>query len=184
MMQHQRLDGYRRPPTYRPGAARWIQGLWFCIGAPLVAARWCPGSQWRSWLLSLFGARIGRCCRIKPGVRIKFPWRLSVGDHCWLGEDVWIDNLADVVIGSHVCLSQGAYLCTGNHNYRKSTFDLSVHPIQIGDGAWIAAMVRIGPGAVIGVDAVVQFGAVLTGSVADAQVMAGNPARPVRHRWS
>ena len=41
-----------------------------------------------------------------------------------IGENVWIDNLASVSIGATCCLSQGAMLLTGNHNYKKTTFDL------------------------------------------------------------
>jgi acetyltransferase-like isoleucine patch superfamily enzyme len=59
---------------------------------------------------------------IKPSVNIKYPWLLEVGDHVWIGEEVWIDNLAKVRIGSNVCISQGAMLLTGNHDFTKSTF--------------------------------------------------------------
>ena len=93
----QRLDRYRLPADYSPGAPWSTQLLWFCLGAPLLSARWLPGSAWRRWLLIGFGARLGRGCRLKPGLRVKFPWRLRAGAHCWLGEDVWIDNLARVM---------------------------------------------------------------------------------------
>ena len=90
-----------------------------------------------SSLLRAFGAQIGRGVVIKPDVRIKFPWRLVVGKHTWIGQEAWIDNIAEVTIGSHVCISQGVYLCTGSHDHRKRAFDLIHKPIRVGDGAWL-----------------------------------------------
>ncbi|MEB3319777.1 MAG: WcaF family extracellular polysaccharide biosynthesis acetyltransferase [Cyanobium sp.] len=181
--RRQRLDLYRLPADYSPGASRVRQMLWFCLGAPLLSARWCPGSLWRCQLLRAFGAAVGPGCRIKPGLRVKFPWRLSVGEHSWLGEDVWIDNLAPVWIGSQVCLSQGAYLCTGNHDFTSPGFDLRCGAIRIGDGAWIGAMARLAPGVEIGSDAVVCLGAVVFGFVPPSVVIGGHPAQPIRTRW-
>jgi putative colanic acid biosynthesis acetyltransferase WcaF len=112
--------------------------------------------------LRRFGATIGRGVVIKPGVRIKFPWRLELGDNTWLGEAAWIDNLAPVRIGNDVCISQGAYLCTGSHDWKSEQFDLIVKPISIGAKVWIAARAIIGPGVTIGEGAVVPLGCVVT----------------------
>src|SRR5688500_6183253 len=73
-------------------------------------------------LLRLFGAKGGKGLVIKTKVRIKNPWRLTIGDNCWIGESVWIDNLENVEIGSNVSISQGAMLLTGNHDYTVSSF--------------------------------------------------------------
>lgn len=173
----QNLAAYRLPSNYNPGRALPVQLLWFCLGAPLLASRWLPGSAWRVALLRGFGARLGRGCRIKPGLRLKFPWRLRTGDHCWLGEAVWIDNLAAVTLGDHVCLSQGAYLCTGNHDMRSSGFELLPGPIEIGSGAWIAARAVLAPGTRVGDGAVVALGAVASGELPAGMVVRGNPAR-------
>jgi putative colanic acid biosynthesis acetyltransferase WcaF len=91
---------------------------------------------------------------IKPGVRVKYPWRLSIGDNSWLGEDCWIDNLAQVSIGANACISQGAYLCTGNHDWSDPAFGLVVKSIVVGDAAWIAAKALIAPGVSLGEGAV------------------------------
>jgi putative colanic acid biosynthesis acetyltransferase WcaF len=115
-------------------------------------------------------------CRIKPGLRVKFPWRLVLGDHCWLGEAVWIDNLAPVSLGDRVCLSQGAYLCTGNHDFRSLGFDLVAQPILIGSQAWVAARAVLAPGTRVGAGAVVGLGAVASGEIAPAVIVRGNPA--------
>ncbi|MEB3265277.1 MAG: putative colanic acid biosynthesis acetyltransferase, partial [Cyanobacteriota bacterium] len=159
----QDLGSYRTPPDWSTGAPRPVLLLWFCLGAPLLANRWLPGSAWRVGLLRCFGARIGPGCRMKPGLRVKFPWRLVVGRHCWLGEAAWIDNLAEVTIGDQVCLSQDCYLCTGNHDFRSPDFGLRLGPIRIDDGAWIAARAVLGPGSSIGAGAVIALGSVVNG---------------------
>ena len=135
----QQLDRYRTPPHWHHGAPWLLLTGWFCLGAPLLAARWLPGSAWRVGLLRLFGACIGPGCPRKPGLRVKFHWRLQVGQSCWLAEDAWLDNLAPITLGDRVCVSQGAYLCTGNHDFRSPGFDLRLGPITIGPDAWIAA---------------------------------------------
>jgi putative colanic acid biosynthesis acetyltransferase WcaF len=178
----QRLDRYSLPEAFSLGRSRWQLMVWFCCGSPVLAARWLPGSGWRCWLLRLFGARIGQGCRIKPGLRVKYPWRLFVGAHCWLGEAVWIDNIAPVRLGRRVCLSQGVYLCTGNHNYRSPGFELQARPISVAPEAWVAAHAVLAPGCRIGRGAVVALAAVVRGAVAPGLIVSGNPALPVGRR--
>ena len=147
-----------------------------------MTARWLPGSLWRVLLLRAFGARIGTNCRIKPGFRVKFPWRLQVGNSCWLAEDAWFDNLSFVTLGDRVCLSQGVYLCTGNHNFRSSTFDLRLGSIKISDDVWVAARAVLAPGTVVGQGAVISLGSVVSGTISSGSIMRGNPAVLVGHR--
>ncbi len=113
--------------------------LWICFSG-LFFQTWIPWpSKLKSTLLRGFGARIGKGLVIKPRVTIKYPWKLRIGDHAWIGENVWIDNLAEVTVGSHVCISQGALLLCGNHNFKTPTFDLITRPITLEDGVWIGA---------------------------------------------
>ncbi len=177
----QNLGGYQLPPDWSPGAPRVLQVLWVLLGQPLLGSE-LPGSGWRKALLRGFGARIGAGGRLKPRLRVKFPWRLAVGEHCWLGEAVWIDNLALVTIGDRVCISQGAYLCTGNHDFRSPSFDLQLGAITIGADAWIAAQAVLAPGTQVRERAVVGLGAVASGTVAAGTVVRGNPAMAVAQR--
>ena len=176
----QDLERYELPANWRR-APLLRRVLWVMLFKPLVAS-WIPGTAWRKWLLCLFGARIGVGGRIKPRVCITAPWNLSVGNHCWFGEVLWIDNLAPVEIGNQVCLSQGVYLCTGNHDYRKSGFDLRLGAISVADQAWIAAKAVLAPGTVIGAGAVVALGAVVSGEVPSGAIIRGNPASIVGQR--
>jgi putative colanic acid biosynthesis acetyltransferase WcaF len=176
-----RLDQYT-VGTYTPGVPIWKQVLWYFVGSALVQCHWLPISNIKVRVLRLFGAQIGQQVRIKPGVRIKFPWRLSVGCCVWIGEDCWIDNLAHVTIENHVCLSQGVYLCTGNHDWNDVSFKLSIAPIHIQEGAWIAAKSMIGPGVTIGRGAVLTLGSVTTHSLQPMTIYSGNPAQPIKQR--
>lgn len=155
--------------------------MWWLLQAMLVRS-WIPGSAHRRFLLRLFGARIGAGTIFKPGLRVKFPWRLVIGDHTWVGEGVWIDNLGMVKIGSHCCISQGVYLCTGNHNWSSPQFDLTVAPIEIHDSAWVCAKAVIAPGVVIGEGAVLSLGSVAIADLDAWGIYWGSPARWMKLR--
>ncbi|TWF34806.1 putative colanic acid biosynthesis acetyltransferase WcaF [Chitinophaga polysaccharea] len=133
-------------------------------------------------LLRLFGASVGKGLVIKTKVRIKYPWRLTIGDHCWLGEGVWIDNLADVTLGDHVCISQGALLLTGNHDYKLTDFPYRLGNICIEDGAWIGAMAVVCPGVTCGSHSVLTVNAVAAKNLEPWLIYSGNPALAVRKR--
>ena len=167
---------------YYPGRSRWWQMAWFFFGLPLLRCALLPSSGFRVWLLRLFGARISSGVVIKPGIRVKYPWHLQIGQDCWLGEDCWIDNLTEVHIGDNVCISQGAYLCTGNHNWSDPAFGLLVEPIVLRNCSWVGARALIGPGVVMGQCAVAAAGSVINKSVPEFEVYAGNPAHFVRRR--
>jgi putative colanic acid biosynthesis acetyltransferase WcaF len=141
-----------------------------------------PGSWHRIWLLRAFGARIGAGVRAKPRLRVKFPWRLQVGARSWIGEGVWIDNLAPVEIGADCCISQGAYLCTGGHDWSKQGFDLLVQPITISDAVWIGAKAIVGPGVTAGPGAVLALGSRATKDLEPWTIHDGFPCAPLKPR--
>ncbi len=176
-----RLDHYTTD-TYAPGASLLKQLLWFFIGDLLVRTRWIPFSKFKVFIFRCFGAKIGQKVRIKTGVRVKFPWRLTVGDYTWIGEDTWIDNLAYVTIESHVCLSQNVYLCTGNHNWNHPNFKLITSEIYIEESSWIAARAMVGPGVRVGKGAVLTMGSVTGQSLHPMTIYAGSPAQPIKQR--
>ncbi|QFT48728.1 Galactoside O-acetyltransferase (plasmid) [Roseivivax sp. THAF40] len=163
------------------GAPRFVEALWIFVSAMFVTS-WLPGSAWRCTLLRLFGARIGRGVVIKPGVQVKFPWRLHIGSHTWIGEHAWIDNLAVVTIGDHACISQGVYLCTGNHDWSRGSFDLITQPILIEDGAWVGAFSKLAPGTIMRKRAVLTLGSVGSRELEPNTVYRGNPAKRVMPR--
>lgn len=167
---------------YQPGRSSIVRLLWLLTSAFLVQCSWNPISSVRVVLLRLFGAKIGKGVVIKPGVQVKYPWYLSIGDYCWIGEHVWIDNLTQVTIGKDVCLSQGAFLLTGNHDYKKSTFDLMVKPIVLEEGVWIGAKAIVCPGVICRSHAVVTAGSVVRSELQAYSINSGNPAIFIKER--
>ncbi len=141
------LASFRRPSI--PGNPPLpVRAAWYLLNA-LVFNTSVLGllpSGPKAALLRLFGARIGRGVVIKPRVDIKSPWFLEVGDHAWIGERVWIDNHTTVLIGANACVSQGAYLFTGNHDWSDPTFAFFCKPVTVGEGAWVTAFQKVGPG--------------------------------------
>ncbi len=176
-----RLDRYSLE-NYTPGAPLWKQLLWYYAGSGIVRSSLLPFSSIKVWALRLFGATIGEGVRIKPGVQVKFPWRLTVGDYVWIGENTWIDNIAPVQIDSHVCISQAVYLCTGNHDWSHPDFKLIPAAIHIQQGSWIAARAVIGPGVVVGEGAILCLGGVAGRSLQPMTIYAGNPAQAIKKR--
>ncbi|MDD5226633.1 MAG: WcaF family extracellular polysaccharide biosynthesis acetyltransferase [Candidatus Omnitrophica bacterium] len=156
--------------------------LWYFLGAGLLRSGWLPFSGLKTACLRLFGATLGKRVVIKPGVRVKYPWKLKIGDHSWIGEDAWIDNLDRVSIGKNVCISQGVYLCTGNHDWSDPAFGLKTAPIVIEDQCWLAAKSVVGPGVTVGQGAVLALGGVTTKSLEPMKVYSGNPAQVVAER--
>ena len=167
---------------FNPGRPWIVRVLWFFFGLPLLRCPLIPSSALRRLLLTSFGAKIGDGAVMQQHFCVKYPWNLRVGNNCWFGEECWIDNLVPVTLGNNVCISQGAYLCTGNHDWSDPAFALIVRRIRIEDGAWIGARSSLAPGVVIGQGAVVALGAVVNKSIPPFEVHAGNPARFVRVR--
>ena len=125
---------------------------------------------------------MGIDCVIKPSVNIKYPWNLVLGNNVWVGENVWIDNLGKVEIGNDVCISQGAFLLCGNHDYSKSTFDLIVKPISVEEGCWIGAKSVVCPGVVMRSHSILTVGSIATNELDRDGIYKGNPAVKVKER--
>ncbi len=166
---------------YQPGGRLKIL-LWYFTNALFFQNTLNPSSGLKVALLKLFGAKIGSGVVVKPGVNIKYPWKLTVGNHCWIGEKVWIDNLAEVTIGSNVCISQGAMLLCGNHNYKKTTFDLIVKEIVLEDGVWIGAQCVVCPGVSCHSHSILSVNSVANKDLEAYTIYQGNPAVKVRQR--
>ena len=164
------------------GASKIKQVLWFLCSIIFIRNPFIPFSGFRKIILVLFGATIGNEVRIRPGVQIKFPWKLTLGNHVWLGEHCWIDNLAAISIGDHSCISQGAYLCTGNHDYTTSGFELIMKPILIEDGVWIGAKAIVTPGVICHSHSILTAGSVATKNLDAFGVYQGNPAVKIKER--
>lgn len=164
------------------GAGKIKQLLWYFVNVLFFINPLNPISGIKVRLLRLFGAKVGRGVVIKPSVNIKYPWKLTIGDFTWIGEKAWIDNLSDVKIGCHCCLSQGSMLLCGNHNFKKTTFDLMVSDIILEDGAWIGAHSVVCPGVICKSHSVLAVNSVATRNLDEYSIYQGNPAVLVKTR--
>jgi len=164
------------------GASRLKQICWYFVNILFFINPLFVFGGIKVRLLKTFGAKVGIGVVIKPAVNIKYPWKLTIGNHSWIGEQVWIDNLAEVVIGQHVCLSQGAMLLTGNHNYKKTTFDLMIGKIQLADGVWIGAKSIVTPGITCHTHSVLAVQSVANKNLESYTIYQGSPARPKKKR--
>lgn len=156
--------------------------IWFFINYYVFDSSFPWPYSLKRMLLRMFGAKVGKGLVIKTKVRIKNPWRLIIGDHCWIGESVWIDNLENVEIGSHVSLSQGAMLLTGNHDFTASDFPYRLGKIRLEDGAWIGAKAVVCPGVVCGSHAILTVNSVASQNLDAWSIYRGNPATFVKQR--
>jgi len=166
---------------YKPGNKLKIMA-WYFVQALFFLNPLNPFSGIKVFLLRLFGAKIGHNVLIKPCVQVKYPWLLEIGNNVWVGEYVWVDNLARVKIGDNVVLSQGAMLLCGNHNYKKSTFDLMIGEIQLLNGSWVGAKAVVCANVILNPHAILTVGSVATHSLEENTIYSGNPAIKVRTR--
>lgn len=158
------LSKYNINNKFDRGSSFIKECLWYFFSYFFFASS-IPGSKWRCLSLRIFGARIGNNVIFKTRIIIKFPWRLVIGNNSWIGEGVWIDNLAPVIIGNNVCISQGAYLCTGNHDWNSAYFELITKGIIINDKCWVAAKAILTPGTIFEEGAILGTGAVGKGKL-------------------
>ncbi|WPU98366.1 WcaF family extracellular polysaccharide biosynthesis acetyltransferase [Mucilaginibacter sp. cycad4] len=175
------LSTYNNHP-YHPGGSALKRILWYYFNTVFFKTSIIPSSGFKVFFLKLFGARIGKNVTIKPCVNIKYPWNLHIGDESWIGENVWVDSLVLIHIGAHVCLSQGAVLLTGNHDYKKTSFDLITKGIILEDGVWICAGAMVTPGITAASHAVLTSGSIATKNLEAYGIYQGNPAVKIRER--
>jgi len=177
----QNLNNYKLPKKWLTKSNLIKRAIWRIIGLPILSSS-IPGTGWRKLLLRIFGAKIGRGGRIKPNVKITYPWKIEIGNYCWIGEEVWIDSLEFVKIGNNVCLSQRAFICTGNHDYKSSNFDLISRGIIIDDGCWIGACSVLSPGTKMGKNSVAAIYSLIKGEIQENSIYMGNPAIFIKER--
>lgn len=177
----QNLTKFKLPKNFRGRSSLLVQLWWitdfFCFKlSPQIMY------GWRRFLLRLFGAKIGKGVIIRPSVIITYPWKVSIGDYCWLGDNVELYSLGEIVIGSNVVISQKSYLCTGSHNYKREEFPIYAKPITVEDECWVATDVFIAPGIKIGKGAVIGARSSVFKDIEPGTVNMGNPSKKISNR--
>jgi len=174
-----KVDNSSYHTTIAIGASTLKQVAWYFTNIIFFKNSFNIFSGLKVRLLKIFGAELGEGVIIKPAVNIKFPWKLRVGDHSWIGEKVWIDNLSEVRIGRNVTLSQGSLLLTGTHDHARTTFDFLSNPITLEDGVWIGARAIVSGGITCGTHSILGLNSVAEKDLEPYTIYKGNPAVPV-----
>ncbi|MFI5107219.1 MAG: putative colanic acid biosynthesis acetyltransferase [Terriglobales bacterium] len=181
MPKVQDLSSFRVPSGFRGRSAIVVQ-LWWIVQATLFRLSPQVLYGFRSFLLRLFGARIGKGVLIRPSARITYPWHLEIGDHCWVGDDSVLYNLGKITIGNDVAIAHRVYLCTGLHDYEDPQFSIAASPITIEDEVWLPNDIFVGPGVTIGRGCVVGARSTVLRDLPEMMLCAGYPAKPIRPR--
>jgi putative colanic acid biosynthesis acetyltransferase WcaF len=177
----EKLRLFKVPKGFRGKSKLYVQ-LWWLVQAIFIG----PSPQvfygWRRFWLRMFGASIGKKVLVRPSVNITYPWKVSIGDHSWIGDDVVLYSLGEIEIGSNTVISQKSYLCTGSHDYTKETFDIFAKKITVGNGCWLATDVFVAPGITIEDGAVIGARSSVFKNIETNTINIGSPTKNIGNR--
>lgn len=177
----QALNNFTLPKNFR-GRSKFIVQLWWIVDFWFFKLSPQVMYGWRRFLLRLFGAKIGKSVLIRSSVTITYPWKVSIGDYSWIGDNVEIYSLGNIKIGSNVVISQKSYLCAGSHDYSKKNFPIFSGNIIIEDECWLATDVYVGPNVTIGKGTVVGARSSVFRDLPPGMICFGSPAKPIKVR--
>lgn len=183
MISKVKLEGFDPKVGLDRSSSKIREVIWYLVKVIFFLSAFPFPSRFKVTILRFFGATIGEGVVIKPRTNIHFPWKLVVGDHVWIGEEAFLLNFELLSIGNNVCISQRAFLCGGNHDYKIPSMPYRNGPITLKDGCWIGASSFIGPNVIVGVDTVVSAGSVATQSLDENGIYRGNPVQFIKNRW-
>lgn len=180
-MMIQDLSKFSIADSFR-GRNRWVLQLWQFVESTFFRHSPWIANDFRCWILRCFGAKIGKKVVVRPTVKIPYPWKITIGDYSWVGEDVVLYSLAHIYIGSNTVISQRSYLCAGYHDYQSLRFEVLGDPVVIADQVWIATDVFIAPGVTVGKGTVVGARSSVFQSMPEYKICIGSPCRPIKDR--
>ncbi len=180
-MKSQNLKLYKTPKGFR-GRSKITVQLWWFVYALFFKISPQALYGWRRFLLRIFGAKIGKDVIIRPSVQITYPWKVTIGDYSWIGDDVVLYSLGKITIGSNAVISQRSYLCTGSHDYTKPNFPIFAKEIIIKDQCWLATDVFVSPGITINEGTVVGARSTVVKDLDAFSVYAGSPTIRLKNR--
>lgn len=177
-MRYQKLDKITTPTGFSGKNKIKVQ-LWFIFSAIFFSTSPLAFNWLRVFILNSFGANVSYRARIRPSVRVFYPWNISVGDYTYIADRVNLYSLDKISIGSHCSISMDATICTGTHEKNRESFDLITKPIIIENESWIAAGAFISHGCCIGRGAIVgaRSYCMPETKIAEAEIWVGSPAK-------
>lgn len=159
-----------------------FRAVWMLTGKPIFRVSFHNWYGFRSVLLRMFGAKVGKRVRIRPSASVEIPWNVELGDDVTIGDYAIIYSLGTIRIGDRTIVSQYAHLCAGTHDYTDRRFPLIRPEIVIGEDAWIGADAFVGPAVNVGRLAVLGARSSAYKSLEDQMVYVGNPAKALKKR--
>jgi putative colanic acid biosynthesis acetyltransferase WcaF len=177
----QDLTKFKLPQNFRGRSGAVVQ-IWWLVEFFLFKPSPQFMYRWRRWLLRLFGANIGQNVIIRPSVSTTYPWKVTIGDNAWIGDDVVLYSLGEIEIGKNAVVSQKSYLCAGSHDYTKSDFSIWAKKITIEEECWLATDVYVAPGVTIGRGTVVGARSSVFKDLPAGKVCVGSPAVVIKER--
>ncbi|MDB5061318.1 MAG: lacA 1 [Mucilaginibacter sp.] len=179
-----RLNDFNATISLNRGVNKFTEVTWYLMKMIFFLTAFPFPNTFKSFILKVYGTKVGKGLIIKPRVNIHMPWKLEIGDFVWIGEEVSILNFEIVKVGNNVCISQRSFLCGGNHDYTNPAMPYRNGPITLEDGSWIGAGSFVGPNVIIGTDSIITAHSVVTRSTNVNSIYSGNPASYVKKRWS
>jgi putative colanic acid biosynthesis acetyltransferase WcaF len=178
---YQTLNKFELPPNFR-GKPGWYVQLWWIVQSLFfnTSPQFLYG--WRRFLLRSFGAKIGKGVILRPTMKIQFPWKVTIGDYSWIGDNVNLYSLGEIEIGVNVVISQSCYICTGSHDYLDEAFRIYAEKITIKDECWLATDVYVAPGITIGKGTVVGARSSVFKDLPAGKICIGSPAKVIKER--
>jgi putative colanic acid biosynthesis acetyltransferase WcaF len=161
---------------------RLLRVVWNCIYALVFRHSPRPFHTWRSFILKLFGAKIGKNVHVYPKVIIWAPWNIELGDEVGIANGVELYSQGKIKIGNRSVISQGTYICTGSHDYTLKEHPLYTKDVSIGANVWVAAQSFIHPGVCIEDGVVVGARSVVIKNLPRYTVCSGNPCAVIKPR--
>jgi len=177
----QDLSLYSTPKGFRGKSKIYVQ-LWWIVYTIFFKLSPQVFYSWRRFLLRIFGAKIGNNVIIRPSAQFTYPWKISIGDNSWIGDDVVLYSLGNIEIGKNTVISQRSYICTGSHDYKDNKFPIYSKSIKIENQCWIATDVFIAPGITIKEGVVVGARSTVISDLENFSVYVGSPAKFIKKR--
>lgn len=156
--------------------------LWWLIQGTIFRFSLHNMYGFRANILRVFGAEIGKGTKIRSSARFTYPWKVSIGDYSWIGDEVVFYSLDKIIVESNVVISQKSYLCTGTHDINDEHFSLITRPIIVKENSWIATDCFVHPGVTIAPGSIVAARSTVIKNTEEKYIYAGNPAKKIKIR--
>lgn len=141
-----------------------------------------PFNGWRLFWIRRFGGTVDGVAFVHGRASIIRPWNLTLRERACLGDGAVAYCLDRIELGAGATAAQGAYLCTGTHDFNDPHTPLKTAAISIGANAFVGLRAIVLPGVAVGSGCVIGAGSVVSRDTDAWAIYGGNPARRIGER--